>query len=316
MDNRELTPKEIVRELDRYIIGQDQAKRAVAIAIRNRIRRMKLPEELRREVSPKNILMIGPTGVGKTEIARRLSQVVDAPFVKVEATKFTEVGYVGRDVDSMVRDLVEVSVQTVKRREMEKVRAQARLFAEDRLLEYLYPNPQTYESANPLEMIFQGVARTQTKAVPPEIREKRENARGDLRRGLLDNVIVEIEVESSTMPAFNILSGAGMDDLGINMQNILDGILPKKKTHRKTTVKEALRILEEEEAKKLIDEESAIREGVIRAEQSGIIFIDEMDKIAGRERGAGPDVSREGVQRDLLPIVEGSTVNTRYGPVR
>lgn len=316
MDNREFTPKEIVKELDRYIVGQEQAKKAVAIAIRNRMRRMKLPEELRKEISPKNILMIGPTGVGKTEIARRLSQIVDAPFVKVEATKFTEVGYVGRDVDSMIRDLVEVSVQTVKRREMEKVRAQARIFAEDRLLEYLYPNPQAYEPANPLEMIFQGVARSQSRTVPPEIREKRENARVDLRRGVLDNVVVEIEVESSTMPVFNILSGTGMEDLGINMQNIFDGILPKKKTRRKTTVKEALKILEEEEAKKLIDEESAIREGVTRAEQSGIIFIDEMDKIAGHERGAGPDVSREGVQRDLLPIVEGSTVNTRYGPVR
>lgn len=316
MSNSELTPKEIVRELDRYIVGQDQAKKAVAIAIRNRIRRMRLPEELRKEISPKNILMIGPTGVGKTEIARRLSQIVDAPFVKVEATKFTEVGYVGRDVDSMVRDLVEVSVQTVKRREMEKVRAQARVFAEDRLLEYLFPNPQSYEPANPLEMIFQGAMRSQSRIVPPEIKEKREKARIDLRKGLLDNVIVEIEVESSTAPFFNVLSGTGMEDIGLNMQSIFDGILPKKKTRRKTTVKEALKVLEEEEARKLIDEEGAIREGVTRAEQSGIIFIDEMDKIAGRERGAGPDVSREGVQRDLLPIVEGSTVNTRYGPVR
>ncbi|MCX7796136.1 MAG: ATP-dependent protease ATPase subunit HslU [bacterium] len=316
MNNHELTPKEIVRELDRYIVGQEQAKKAVAIAIRNRIRRMRLPEELRKEISPKNILMIGPTGVGKTEIARRLSQIVDAPFVKVEATKFTEVGYVGRDVDSMVRDLVEVSVQTVKRREIEKVREQARVFAEDRLLEYLFPNPQNYEPVNPLEMLFQGAMRSQSKIVPPDIKERRERARIDLRKGLLDNVIVEIEVESSNTPFFNVLSGTGMEDIGLNMQSIFDGILPKKKTRRKTTVREALKILEEEEAKKLIDEEGAIREGVTRAEQSGIIFIDEMDKIAGRERGVGPDVSREGVQRDLLPIVEGSTVNTRYGPVR
>jgi ATP-dependent HslUV protease ATP-binding subunit HslU len=316
LNERELTPKEIVRELDRYIVGQEQAKKAVAIAIRNRIRRMRLPEDLRKEISPKNILMIGPTGVGKTEIARRLSQIVDAPFVKVEATKFTEVGYVGRDVDSMVRDLVEISVQTIKRREMEKVRSQARVFAEDRLLEYLFPVPQSYEPVNPLEMLIQGVTRGQSKIIPPDVREKREKARIDLRKGLLDNITVEIEVESSPAPFFNILSGTGMEDLGINMQSIFDGILPKRKTKRKTTVKEALKILEEEEARKLIDEESAIREGVTRAEQSGIIFIDEMDKIAGRERGAGPDVSREGVQRDLLPIVEGSTVNTRYGPVR
>lgn len=313
--NNELTPQEIVRALDKYIVGQDRAKKAVAVAIRNRIRRMKLSEDLRKEISPKNILMIGPTGVGKTEIARRLAQIVDAPFVKVEATKFTEVGYVGRDVDSMVRDLVEVSVQTVKLREMEKVRAQAKVYAEERLLEYLFPSPHSYEGSNPLELLFQGASR-EPKTIPYEIREKRENARKDLRKGLLDNVTVEIEVEASSSPVFNILSGTGMEDLGINMQSLFDGILPKKKSRRKTTVREALRILEDEEAKKLIDEENAIREGVTRAEQSGIIFIDEMDKIAGRERGSGPDVSREGVQRDLLPIVEGSTVNTRYGPVK
>jgi len=312
----ELTPQEIVKALDKYIIGQDKAKKAVAIAIRNRIRRMKLSEDLRKEISPKNILMIGPTGVGKTEIARRLAQIVDAPFVKVEATKFTEVGYVGRDVDSMVRDLVEISVQTVKLREMEKVRSQAKIYAEDRLLEYLFPLPHTYEPSNPIELLFQGTRKGEPKTIPYEIREKRENARKDLRRGLLDNVTVEIEVESSSSPVFNILSGTGMEDLGINMQNLFDGILPKKRSRRKTTVREALKILGEEEARKLIDEESAIREGVMRAEQSGIIFIDEMDKIAGRERGAGPDVSREGVQRDLLPIVEGSTVNTRYGSVK
>ncbi|MGB9682092.1 MAG: ATP-dependent protease ATPase subunit HslU [bacterium] len=311
----ELTPQEIVKALDKYIVGQEKAKRAVAIAIRNRIRRMKLSEDLRKEISPKNILMIGPTGVGKTEIARRLAQIVDAPFVKVEATKFTEVGYVGRDVDSMVRDLVEVSVQTVRLREMEKVRAQAKVYAEDRLLEYLFPSAHQYEGSSPLELLFQGASR-EPKTIPYELREKRENARKDLKKGLLDNVTVEIEVESSSSPVFNILSGTGMEDLGINMQSLFDGILPKKKSRRKTTVREALKILEEEEAKKLIDEESAIREGIIRAEQSGIIFIDEMDKIAGRERGAGPDVSREGVQRDLLPIVEGSTVNTRYGPVK
>jgi ATP-dependent HslUV protease ATP-binding subunit HslU len=313
--NNELTPREIVKALDKYIIGQDKAKKAVAIAIRNRIRRMKLSEDLRKEISPKNILMIGPTGVGKTEIARRLAQIVDAPFVKVEATKFTEVGYVGRDVDSMVRDLVEISVQTVKLREMEKVRSQAKVYAEDRLLEYLFPNPHTYEPSNPVELLFQGPGK-EPKTIPHEIREKRENARKDLKRGLLDNVTVEIEVESSSSPVFNILSGTGMEDLGINMQSLFDGILPKKRSRRKTTVREALKVLEEEEARKLIDEENAIREGVIRAEQSGIIFIDEMDKIAGRERGSGPDVSREGVQRDLLPIVEGSTVNTRYGPVK
>ncbi|MDI6895093.1 MAG: ATP-dependent protease ATPase subunit HslU [Bacillota bacterium] len=318
----DLTPRQIVAELDRYIIGQDEAKRAVAIALRNRMRRRRLPPELQEEVAPKNILMIGPTGVGKTEIARRLARLVNAPFVKVEATKFTEVGYVGRDVDAMVRDLAEASIRMVKQERMEEVKERAEQLAEERLLEILAPLPHREPAPrNPLEALFGQL--THERVEPGDFEERLRQARAERRiverrlaGGELEGELVEIEVEDTSSPMVDIFSAAGAEELSINFQDMLGGILPKRRKKRKVTVAQARRILAQEEAQKLIDMDAAVADAIYRAEQYGIIFIDEIDKIAGREAGVGPDVSREGVQRDILPIVEGSTVNTKYGAVK
>ena len=307
----ELTPREIVRELDRFIVGQDEAKRAVAVALRNRYRRAQLPEDIREEVTPKNILMIGPTGVGKTEIARRLARLVDAPFVKVEATKFTEVGYVGRDVESIIRDLVEASIRLVKAQHAERVRIRAEAAVEDRLVELL-THTQKRKPANPIDILLGNKPKSPEPS--PEERSALAVRQGDvrerLRRGELEHEIVEVEVEQS-MPQPEI---PGMD---MNMNDVLGSILPKKTHLRKVEVREARKILLSEEEQNLIDMDQVYSEAIERAEQHGIVFLDEIDKVAGRGgAGHGPDVSREGVQRDILPIVEGSTVNTKYGPVK
>ena len=315
----ELTPRRIVAELDKHIVGQQAAKRAVAVALRNRYRRSLLPESLRRDVIPKNILMIGPTGVGKTEIARRVARLVDAPFVKVEATKFTEVGYVGRDVDSMIRDLVEVSVQMVKQERMRAVQAEAERLARERMLRILVPDPPRPASSNPLEALLgraPAVPETGHAREQQEVEERRRSLRPRLEAGELDREVVEVEVEEQAFPTIEIIGAQGVEEMGINLQDLLGGLLPKRRKRRRVTVAEGLRLLAQEEAGKLIDHEEAQREGVRRAEELGIVFIDEIDKITGSGASVGPDVSREGVQRDLLPIVEGCTVTTRYGPVR
>ena len=306
----QLTPREIVRELDRFIIGQDEAKRAVAVALRNRYRRAQLPEEIREEVTPKNILMIGPTGVGKTEIARRLAKLVDAPFVKVEATKFTEVGYVGRDVESIIRDLVEAAIRLVKEQHSERVRIRAEANVEDRLVD-LMTRTQKRKPVNPIDILLGN--KPKEPELPPEDRDKlavrQDDVRTRLRRGELEHEIVEVEVVEN-LPQPEI---PGMD---MNMNDVLGSILPKKTKLRKVEVREARKILLAEEEQNLIDMDSVYSEAIDRAEQHGIVFLDEIDKVAGRGGGSGPDVSREGVQRDILPIVEGSTVNTKYGPVK
>jgi ATP-dependent HslUV protease ATP-binding subunit HslU len=300
-----LTPREIVAELDHYIIGQNKAKRAVAIALRNRWRRQRLPEDLRDEVMPKNIIMIGPTGVGKTEIARRLARLVNAPFLKIEASKFTEVGYVGRDVDSIVRDLTEIGVNMVKAELSEQVKEKAEALAEERLLDLLLPPVRSSNpDASPEEQQKQQEQHTTT----------REKLRQQLRAGKLDERMVELDAKEKVMP-FGIISNVGMEEIEMNLKEMLGGLLPEKTKKRKLKVPEALRFLVQEEAAKLIDMDKAVREALSRVEQSGIVFLDEIDKIAGRET-QGPDVSRQGVQRDLLPIVEGSTVTTKYGPVK
>ena len=306
----QLTPREIVRELDRYIIGQDEAKRAVAVALRNRYRRAMLPEDIREEVTPKNILMVGPTGVGKTEIARRLAKLVDAPFVKVEATKFTEVGYVGRDVESIIRDLVEASIRLVKEQHMERVRVRAEANAEDRLVELLTHSVRK-KPANPFDILM-GNHRSEPEPSEEDrskLAERQTDMRARLRSGALEHDIVEIEVEEFAPK--QELPGTGMD-----VNDMLGGILPKKTKLRKVEVREARKILIAEESQNLIDMDSVYTEAIDRAEQHGIVFLDEIDKVAGRGATGGPDVSREGVQRDILPIVEGSTVNTKYGPVK
>lgn len=300
MDN--LTPRKIVEELDKYIIGQNKAKKAVAIAMRNRWRRQRLAPELRDEVLPKNIIMIGPTGVGKTEIARRLSKLANAPFVKVEASKFTEVGYVGRDVESMVRDLTEISVGIVKSEHIEKVQEKATMLAEERVLDLLLPQQKSVRGLN-------------SDYEKERYKETRERLRIQLREGKLDNRYVDIEVKEKIIP-FGVVSNIGLEDLEINLKEMLGNFLPEKPKRKKVKVSEALVILQQEEANKLIDMDKVTKEAITRVEQTGIIFIDEIDKIASKGHSHGPDVSREGVQRDLLPIVEGTTVTTKYGPVR
>jgi len=307
-----MTPREIVSELDRYIVGQHEAKRAVAIALRNRWRRQNVAPELRDEIAPKNILMIGPTGIGKTEIARRLAKLAQAPFVKVEASRYTEVGYVGRDVESMIRDLVEIAVKIVREEERERVAVKARENAEERLLDILYPTPPG-KTRRAAAVDDAGVARVSESDSHSDTREK---LRDLLRRGFLNDREVDIEITAQAMPMVEVFTPQGMEDLGMNMKELFGQLMPKKTRHRKVKVPEAIDILTQEEATRLVDMENVAREAVHRAEQSGIVFIDEIDKIAGREAMHGPDVSREGVQRDLLPIVEGSSVNTKYGAVR
>ncbi|MUT66345.1 ATP-dependent protease ATPase subunit HslU [Paenibacillus sp. NEAU-GSW1] len=321
MTNEALTPRQIVAELDKYIVGQKLAKRSVAIALRNRYRRSKLDENLRDEIVPKNILMIGPTGVGKTEIARRLAKLVKAPFVKLEATKFTEVGYVGRDVESMVRDLIETAIRMVKAERTEQVKDKAEKQANERLVSLLVPSKQKEKAGkNPFEMLFGNQSQTKEPVEEPEqdqtIITKRSQAKEDLAAGKLENEVVEVEVEDATPNMLDMLGGQGPEGMGMNMQELFGQLLPKKTKKRKLPIKEARKILIQEEANKLINMDEVIAESVTRAEQSGIIFIDEIDKIASPSRGSGPDVSREGVQRDILPIVEGSTVMTKYGPVK
>src|SRR5499425_2032595 len=303
-----LTPAEIVGELDRYIVGQQRAKRAVAIALRNRWRRQNLPPELRDEVAPKNIIMIGPTGVGKTEIARRLAALAHSPFLKVEASKFTEVGYVGRDVESMIRDLMELGKNMVQQEEMESVKTRAAEIAEERLLDLLLPHPPG-GSRGEGEMTLDDLGQQ-------HYQKTRERFRQYLHEGRLDDRFVEMEVQDHAFPMIEVVSGSGIEDVGIHIKDMLGNLFPQRKKRRKARVPEALLILTQEEAQKLIDMDSVVKEAIQRVEQSGIIFLDELDKIAGRERSAGPDVSREGVQRNLLPIVEGSTVNTKYGMVK
>ena len=304
----DLTPKEIVAELDKYVVGQHEAKRAVAIALRNRMRRQKLAPELAEEIMPKNIIMIGPTGVGKTEIARRLAKLANSPFLKVEASKFTEVGYVGRDVESMVRDLAEIAIDMVREEKLEEVQEKADLNAEERLLDLLLPAAPAPAASTPgLALVGEdgdSTART------------REKLRHQLREGKLDERMVELEVRERSMPAFEIISNQGVEEMDINMKDMLPNLFGQRTKKRKMKVSEAFEYLIQEEESRLIDMDQVTRVAVDRVEQSGIIFLDEIDKIAGRESGHGPDVSREGVQRDILPIVEGTTVNTRYGMVR
>ena len=299
-----LTPRQIVAELDKYVVGQTRAKRAVAVALRNRLRRQKLPPELAEEVAPKNILMIGPTGVGKTEIARRLARLAQSPFIKVEASKFTEVGYVGRDVESMVRDLVELAVDMVREERLMEVREKARVNAEERLLDLLLPPIQPVGQAPDAQAAGEYAQRT------------REKFRDQLRAGLLDGRMVEVDVRDKSFPSFEIVTGSSVEEIDINVKDMLPSLFQGQKRKRRVKVPEARELLVQEEEQKLVDMESVGRAAVERVEQAGIIFVDEIDKIAGREGVQGPDVSREGVQRDILPIVEGTTVNTKHGMVR
>lgn len=315
------TPRETVEALDKYIVGQDEAKRAVAIALRNRYRRSRLSPEMREEITPKNIIMVGPTGVGKTEIARRLAKLVDAPLVKVEATKFTEVGYVGRDVDSIVRDLVEASIRLCKQKRYEAVETVAKAAAEQRLIELLMPTAgkKVQKPFNPIQLLLGSGSAPEADA-DKELSEeektehlnKRQQIAQQLSSGLLENELVEVEVEQQNTGSDAMLA-MGID---INLNEMMGGLIPKNKKKRRVKVSEARRILTQEESEKLIDMDEVIREAIDKAEQDGIVFIDEIDKIAGSDRASGPDVSREGVQRDILPIVEGCTVNTKYGPVK
>jgi len=309
-----LKPSEIAKALDKYIIGQDKAKRSVAVALRNRWRRQQVPEDLRDEIAPKNIILIGPTGVGKTEIARRLSAMTDSPFTKVEASKFTEVGYVGRDVESMVRDLVELTVNDLRAREQEAVRDKARQVAEERLLDILLPKSDISKTDEPMD-----VSLPAEDAAVPDL-ERRASTREKLRRmlhdGKLDRRYVDLDVSEQAVPVVEIFSSAGLEEMGINFKDMLGGLLPKNTRRRKVKVPEALEIMAQEETQRMVDMEKVVRRAVEKVEQSGIIFLDEIDKIAGKNGTTGPDVSREGVQRDLLPIVEGSTVTTKYGPVK
>lgn len=323
----DLTPLQIVSELNKYIIGQDNAKKAVAIALRNRIRRKKLPLELIDEVTPKNIIMIGPTGVGKTEIARRLSKLANAPFVKVEATKYTEVGYVGRDVESIIRDLTEVSIQLVRKEWAHKVKDKAKKLVEDRIINYLFPIVNTKReqrtdffsdsSYNEIEKKEDSISILEKKDERGERFEKtRKKFREKLEKGELENRIIEIEIEENIQPTVEIFSNSGVEGMGINFRDILGRMFPQKKKKQKVTVAEARKILMYNETQRLIDMDEVIRAAINKAENLGIVFIDEIDKIARQEKSYGPDVSRGGVQRDILPIVEGSTVMTKYGAVK
>lgn len=290
----DLTPKEIVAELDKYIVGQDKAKRAVAISLRNRWRRQRVPEDMREDIYPKNIILIGPTGVGKTEIARRLAKLSDAPFIKVEASKFTEVGYVGRDVESIIRDLMRMGVQMVQNEESERVKVKAREIALEKVLDHLLP----------------------VQKDPGVHSETREKMRDMLQKGLLDERIIEVEAREASMPTVEIFSGQGLEEMGIDFKEMFSNFLPKKTRRKKMTVKDAVEFLTTAEVSRLIDMDKVTQEARFRVENAGIVFVDELDKVAGREAAHGPDVSREGVQRDLLPIVEGTTVNTKFGPVK
>ena len=305
----DMTPREIVAELDKYIVGQNAAKRAVAVALRNRVRRQKLPPEIAEDVLPKNILMIGPTGVGKTEIARRLARLAGCPFVKVEASKYTEVGYVGRDVESMVRDLVETSIDMVREERLDEVAERAEQAAEERVLDLLLPPAAPTAPA-------QGIPEAEATAQREQTQRTREKLRAQLREGKLDQRMVDIEVRERAMPSFEIISNQGVEEMDLNIKDMLSGMFGQQKKKRKMTVADAFEYLIQEEENKLLDMDQVTRAAVERAEQMGIIFIDEIDKVAGRESGHGPDVSREGVQRDILPIIEGTTVNTRYGMIR
>ncbi|MFY0542795.1 ATP-dependent protease ATPase subunit HslU [Brevibacillus sp. H7] len=315
----QLTPRKIVEHLDKYIVGQAQAKKAIAVALRNRYRRSRLPENMIEEVVPKNILMIGPTGVGKTEIARRIAKLTGAPFVKVEATKFTEVGYVGRDVESMVRDLVETAIRNVKQEKMESVKEKAEKLANEAIVHILVPSRKQQSSfKNPLEMLFGGQQNTQTQANDPEeasLEQQRRQVSWQLAAGQLEDQMIEIDVEDQSPSMFDLFQVPGTEQMGMQMQDMLGSLLPKRTKKRKLRIKDARKVLIQQQAQKLVDMDEVIQESIRRAEQHGIIFIDEIDKIAGKD-GRGPDVSREGVQRDILPIVEGSTIMTKYGPVK
>ncbi len=307
------TPKQIVQALDKYIIGQKEAKKAVAIALRNRWRRQQVPEELQDEIAPKNIIMIGPTGVGKTEIARRLARLAQAPFLKVEASKYTEVGYVGRDVESMIRDLTELAVNMIKEEEKQSVQQRAREVAEERLLDLLLPpSPRRSEG----EPIRPSEEEGEAPVAAEDRKDTREKIRRFLKEGRLDERFVELEVADKKIPVVEIFSGSGMEEMDVQLKDMFGNLFPKKRKRRKVKVPEAMEILVQEEAQRLIDMDRVVKDAVDRVQHSGIIFLDELDKVAGREHAQGPDVSREGVQRDLLPIVEGSTVNTKYGMVR
>ena len=311
-------PRQVVEELDKYIVGQAQAKRSVAIALRNRWRSRHLPAEMRDEIIPKNILMIGSTGVGKTEIARRLAKLVNAPFVKVEATKFTEVGYVGRDVESMVRDLAESAVRMLKKEKLEQVQDRAKEMAIERILDIYVPEPKTNAISNPLSNIFGSADKEEpaTSTEEPKYSAGREWCRKRLQKGELENDMIEIDVEPKSSPIIGMFAGSGMEDMNNNIQDMLGNLMPKKRKKRKVTVAQAREIFTQEEAQKLLDMESIAHEAIELAEHNGIIFLDEIDKVAVKGNSSGPDVSREGVQRDILPIVEGSTVSTKYGQMK